>query len=227
MTWEDFSSYASCKEFPLEHCLSFTYAGISCKEVFTMSSTTLYRWSGIALLIGSLVGIVGSILDTILYPSHDLTAQQVLSTPFAIDASLFLVWSVLLVMALPGNTRWCAGLRWLYVALARPVAWRSCLRYRSSNRLAVSGAVGSKVAPFRRDRANFRISTMDSNSSNAVRLGEHLARDCYSTCKGLLPLDRDTSHCRRGSVSRLSCSHPFHRSRQQLDLLCGVGMVWL
>ena len=37
-----------------------------------------------------------------LYPSHDPTVQQVLSNSFAIDASLFLVWSILLVMGLPG-----------------------------------------------------------------------------------------------------------------------------
>ena len=67
-----------------------------------MSSTTLYRWSGFVLLAGSIIGLLGTILDTVLYPSHDLTAQQVLSTPFAIDASLFLVWSVLLVLGLPG-----------------------------------------------------------------------------------------------------------------------------
>jgi hypothetical protein len=67
-----------------------------------MSSATLYRWSGFALLVGSIIGLLGTILDTVLYPSHDLTAQQVLGTPFAIDASLFLVWSVLLVLGLPG-----------------------------------------------------------------------------------------------------------------------------
>ena len=67
-----------------------------------MSSQTLYRWSGFALIVGSLIGILGTILDTILYPGHDLTAQQALSTQFAIDATLFLVWSVLLVMGLPG-----------------------------------------------------------------------------------------------------------------------------
>ena len=67
-----------------------------------MSSATLYRWSGIALLVGSLIGVIGTILDTILYPSHDPTAQQVLSTSYTIDVSLFLVWSILLVMGLPG-----------------------------------------------------------------------------------------------------------------------------
>jgi signal transduction histidine kinase len=65
-----------------------------------MSSATLYRWSGIALLVGSLIGAIGTILDTVLYPSHDLTAQQVLSTPFAIDASLFLTAIVIGIYAL-------------------------------------------------------------------------------------------------------------------------------
>src|SRR5260370_12669607 len=64
-----------------------------------MSSATLYRWSGIVLLVGSLLGVIGSILDTVL-PNE--TAQQVLSTPFTIDASLFLAWALLLTMGLPG-----------------------------------------------------------------------------------------------------------------------------
>jgi hypothetical protein len=67
-----------------------------------MSSGTLYRWSGIVLLVGSLFGVIGSILDTVLIPGHDETAQQILSTPFTIDASLFLAWALLLTMALPG-----------------------------------------------------------------------------------------------------------------------------
>jgi hypothetical protein len=70
------------------------------RRFFTMSSATLYRWSGIALLVGSLIGAIGTILDTVLYPSHDLTAQQVLSTPFAIDASLFLTAIVIGIYAL-------------------------------------------------------------------------------------------------------------------------------
>jgi hypothetical protein len=67
-----------------------------------MSSASLYRWSGFVLLIGSIIGILGTILDTVFNSSHDLTPQQVLSTTFTIDAALFLVWSVLLVIGLPG-----------------------------------------------------------------------------------------------------------------------------
>jgi hypothetical protein len=67
-----------------------------------MSSGTLYRWSGIVLLVGSLLGVIGSILDTVLSTGQNQTAQQILSTPFTIDASLFLAWALLLVMALPG-----------------------------------------------------------------------------------------------------------------------------
>jgi hypothetical protein len=72
------------------------------RRVFTMSSATLYRWSGIVLLIGSLLGVIGSILDSVLNPGHNLTPQQVLGTPFLIDASLFLIWSLLVAMSLPG-----------------------------------------------------------------------------------------------------------------------------
>lgn len=67
-----------------------------------MSSGTLYRWSGIVLLLGGLLGVIVSILDTVLYPGSNETAQQILSTPFTIDASLFLVWALLLAMGLPG-----------------------------------------------------------------------------------------------------------------------------
>jgi hypothetical protein len=67
-----------------------------------MSSRMLYRWSGIVLLVGSLLGVIGSILDTVLSTGQNQTAQQILSTPFTIDASLFLAWALLLVMALPG-----------------------------------------------------------------------------------------------------------------------------
>ena len=67
-----------------------------------MSSGMLYRWSGIVLLVGSLIGVIGSILSVILYPGHTLTAQQVLGTPFSIAAILFLAWGLLLTMGLPG-----------------------------------------------------------------------------------------------------------------------------
>ena len=67
-----------------------------------MSSTTLYRWSGIVLLVGGLIGIIGTILDTIVFPDHNLTPQQVLSTAFTIDVILFVVWSLLLTLGLPG-----------------------------------------------------------------------------------------------------------------------------
>lgn len=67
-----------------------------------MSSQTLYRWSGIVLLVGSLFGVIGSILSAILYPGRTLTAQQVLSTPFTFAAFLFLAWGLLLSMGLPG-----------------------------------------------------------------------------------------------------------------------------
>lgn len=64
-----------------------------------MSPTTLYRWSAVALILGSLLGAAGSVLDTVL-PSE--TAQQVASGPFLIDAAVFLAWSVLIALGLPG-----------------------------------------------------------------------------------------------------------------------------
>jgi hypothetical protein len=67
-----------------------------------MSSATLYRWSGVVLLVGSLFGVIGSILDTALYFGTNPTPQQTLSLPFALDSSLFLAWALLLTMGLPG-----------------------------------------------------------------------------------------------------------------------------
>jgi hypothetical protein len=67
-----------------------------------MSSQTLYRWSGITLLVGSLLGMISSIMDTVLYPGHNTTAQQILSTPFTIASSFFLAWALLLALGLPG-----------------------------------------------------------------------------------------------------------------------------
>ena len=67
-----------------------------------MSSATLYRWSGIVLLVGSLLGVIVSMMSAILYPGHTLTTQQVLATSWTIAALLFLAWALLLVMGLPG-----------------------------------------------------------------------------------------------------------------------------
>jgi hypothetical protein len=67
-----------------------------------MSSQTLCRWSGIVLLVGSLIGVIGTILDNVLYFAANPTPQQTLSIPFALDSSLFLAWALLLVLGLPG-----------------------------------------------------------------------------------------------------------------------------
>ena len=66
-----------------------------------MSSSTLYRWSGIVLLVGGLLGLVESLLSAVLYPGHNSTSQQILSAPWLIVASLFLAWALLLTMGLP------------------------------------------------------------------------------------------------------------------------------
>lgn len=67
-----------------------------------MSSQTLYRWSGIVLLVGSLLGVIGILVDNVLYFGANPTPQQTLSLPFALDSSLFLAWALLLTMGLPG-----------------------------------------------------------------------------------------------------------------------------
>jgi len=70
-----------------------------------MSSATLYRLSGISLLVGGLVGLVESLLSAILYPGHQATAQQILSFPWMLLASLYLAGFLLLALGLPGMYR--------------------------------------------------------------------------------------------------------------------------
>lgn len=70
-----------------------------------MSSTTLYRLSGISLLVGSLLGVIWSILNAVLYPGHQETAQQILSFPWMLVASLYLAGYLLLALGLPGMYR--------------------------------------------------------------------------------------------------------------------------
>jgi hypothetical protein len=67
-----------------------------------MSTKSLYRWSGIALIIGSLLGLVGTVLDVVLFPGEARTAQQILSLPFTLDATLYLFWAILVTLGLPG-----------------------------------------------------------------------------------------------------------------------------
>lgn len=67
-----------------------------------MSSTTLYRLSGISLLIGSLLSLLSTILSAVLYPGHNTTSQQILSASWLIVASLFFAGALLFVMGLPG-----------------------------------------------------------------------------------------------------------------------------
>jgi hypothetical protein len=165
-----------------------------------MSVATLYRWSGIVLLVGGLLGVIGSILDAVL-PNE--TAQQILSTSFTIDASLFLAWALLVAMGLPG----------LYLRQATRAGGRS-LCYRPVHHLSVPGTVGPKTAPIRRGRAGFRVFAVDSRAGPAADHREHPAGDCHSACSRLPTLDWHTPYCRWSPVSRLD-SGPFcyHQSR--------------
>ena len=70
-----------------------------------MSSTTFYRLSGFALLVGGAVGAVEAIASAVLYPGHQATAQQILSFPWMLLASLYLAGFLLLALGLPGMYR--------------------------------------------------------------------------------------------------------------------------
>ena len=70
-----------------------------------MSSTMFYRLSGLALLVGGVVGAVEAIASAVLYPGHEETAQQILSFPWMLLASLYLAGFLLLALGLPGMYR--------------------------------------------------------------------------------------------------------------------------
>jgi hypothetical protein len=67
-----------------------------------MSSATLYRLSGIVLLVGGLLSLVSSAANDIQFPGHNPTSQQVLSPPWILEASLLLVGVLLISIGFPG-----------------------------------------------------------------------------------------------------------------------------
>lgn len=70
-----------------------------------MSSTRFYRLSGLALLVGGVVGAVEAAASAVLYPGHAATAQQILSFPWLLLAILYLAGFLLLALGLPGMYR--------------------------------------------------------------------------------------------------------------------------
>ena len=65
-----------------------------------MSSTSLYRMSGLALVIGAVFGILGNVLGNILYPGND--PQQYSSPLWLVISLMGLVGPLLLAVGLPG-----------------------------------------------------------------------------------------------------------------------------
>ena len=70
-----------------------------------MTSTLFSRLSGLALLVGGVVGAVEAVASAVLYPGHAATAQQILSFPWMLLASLYLAGFLLLALGLPGMYR--------------------------------------------------------------------------------------------------------------------------
>ena len=67
-----------------------------------MSSTTLYRLSGGALIAGSLLILINTILGSVLFPGHSSTPQQVVSTMWLLVTLMAIIGSLLFVIGLPG-----------------------------------------------------------------------------------------------------------------------------
>jgi len=68
-----------------------------------MSSGTLYRWSGLVLLVGGLLGLVSSILEAVLYPGDSATPAQILSAPAMLVLSMSFVGFLLIAIGFPGG----------------------------------------------------------------------------------------------------------------------------
>ncbi|GAC1344559.1 MAG: hypothetical protein NVSMB27_05670 [Ktedonobacteraceae bacterium] len=67
-----------------------------------MSSRTLYRLSGGTLIVGSLLMLISSVLGAILYPGHEETTQQLVSSTWSLVILLNIIGSLLFVVGLPG-----------------------------------------------------------------------------------------------------------------------------
>jgi hypothetical protein len=65
-----------------------------------MSSATLYRASGLALLLGAVLGIIGNILSTALFSGND--PHQYLSSFWLFVQMLSLIGGLLLLLGVPG-----------------------------------------------------------------------------------------------------------------------------
>ncbi len=64
-----------------------------------MSSSTLYRASGLALLLGAVLGIIGNILTSALFPGND--PHQYLTPLYAVVTLVGLVGNMLLLLGIP------------------------------------------------------------------------------------------------------------------------------
>ncbi len=66
-----------------------------------MTSTGLYRWSGLALLLGAILGIIGNVLSTALFPTNSPPGAGQMGL-WTILGLVSLVANMLLLIGLPG-----------------------------------------------------------------------------------------------------------------------------
>jgi hypothetical protein len=74
-----------------------------------MSARALYRLSGGALIIGSVLILISSVLNAVLFPGHETSRQQLLGLPWLLVTLITLSGSLLFVIGLPGMYLRAAG----------------------------------------------------------------------------------------------------------------------
>jgi hypothetical protein len=67
-----------------------------------MSTRTLYRWSGGALIVSSILLIIEIVVSNLMCPGHNCTLQQDMSLPWLLVTLTWLVGSLLFVIGFPG-----------------------------------------------------------------------------------------------------------------------------
>jgi hypothetical protein len=64
-----------------------------------MSSTNLYRYGGLALIVGAVLGIIGEVVTNLVFPGNDPTATQ--NSTYVAFTAILLIGELLLLIGMP------------------------------------------------------------------------------------------------------------------------------